>query len=67
MDTGTIILTEVPAEVERMSAGKVALYCRVSSAENRSNLESQAEWLVSYCAAKGYQVCEIVKEVVRHQ
>jgi predicted site-specific integrase-resolvase len=42
---------------------KVAIYTRVSSAENRSNLDSQAERLVAYGAAKGYQISKVVKEV----
>lgn len=42
---------------------KVAIYARVSSAENRSNLESQAERLTSYCTARGYQIAKVVKEV----
>ncbi len=42
---------------------KVAVYARVSSTENKSNLESQAELLVAYCTAKGYQVAKVVKEI----
>ena len=42
---------------------KVAIYCRVSSAENKSNLESQAERLLNYCSSKGYSVVRVVKEV----
>lgn len=42
---------------------RVAIYTRVSSAENRSNLETQVDRLVSYCAAKGYQVHKVVKEI----
>ena len=41
----------------------VVIYARVSSAENKSNLESQAERLTRYCEAKGYQISGIVKEV----
>ena len=41
----------------------VAIYIRVSSAENKSNLESQAQRLISYCNAKGYKVEKVVKEV----
>lgn len=37
-------------------------YARVSSAENKKNLESQAQRLTEYCAAKGYIVKECVKE-----
>jgi putative resolvase len=45
------------------STQKVAIYARVSSAENKSNLDSQAERLVAYCTAKGYQVSKVVKEI----
>jgi putative resolvase len=41
----------------------VAIYARVSAAENHPNLESQAERLIAYCAAKGYQVHQVVKEI----
>ena len=40
----------------------VAIYARVSSSENKSNLESQAQRLLSYANAKGYQVEYVVKE-----
>src|SRR5579883_1638390 len=42
---------------------RVAIYARVSSAENKPNLDSQAERLLSYCSAKGYQVSKVVKEI----
>ena len=42
---------------------RVAIYARVSSAENKPNLDSQAERLVAYCSAKGYQVEKVVKEI----
>src|SRR5450755_3940220 len=42
---------------------KVAVYARVFSAENKPNLDSQAERLVAYCMAKGYQISKVVKEV----
>ena len=61
MDTGTILVME--EEPERQAPTKVAVYARVSSAENKSNLDSQAERLVAYCAARGYQVAKVVKEV----
>ena len=60
MDTGTIIITEVD-EPDKMQ--KVAIYTRVSSSENKSNLDTQTERLKDYCAAKGYQVHKIVKEI----
>ena len=60
MDTGTIIVTEME---ESPLPQKVAVYVRVSSTENRPNLDTQADRLVSYCAAKGWQVSQIVKEI----
>jgi len=60
MDTGTIIITE-DDKPERSQ--KVVIYTRVSAAENRPNLDTQAERLLAYCAAKGYQVHKVVKEV----
>ena len=41
---------------------RVAVYARVSSSGNKSNLDSQAERLISYCNARGYKVSKIVKE-----
>ena len=61
MDTGTILVME--DESEKQAPTQVAVYARVSSAENKSNLDSQAERLVAYCVARGYQVAKVVKEV----
>ncbi|GHO79177.1 IS607 family transposase [Ktedonobacter sp. SOSP1-85] len=63
MDTGTILVTESVPVKERPALPKVAVYTRVSSAENTSNLDSQAERLVAYCTARGYQVSKVVKEI----
>jgi putative resolvase len=59
--SGTIIVTI--DEQASPQVQKVAIYARVSSSENKSNLESQAERLVAYCTAKGYQVAKVVKEI----
>lgn len=59
-DTGTIIVTE---QDEPSKPLKVAIYSRVSSSENKSNLDGQADRLLGYCAAKGWQVSKIVKEI----
>src|SRR5215468_2753214 len=58
----TIIITE-GQEAPAAATRRVAIYARVSSAENKSNLDSQAERLVAYCAARGYQVAKTVKEI----
>src|SRR5450759_5048016 len=57
--SGTIIVTEG----EQPSAEKVAIYARVSSAEHKENLERQVARLSDYCAARGYQVAQVVKEI----
>jgi putative resolvase len=59
----TIIITEGQEEPPPATAQQVAIYARVSSAENKSNLDSQAERLVASCAARGYQVAQVVTEV----
>ena len=41
----------------------MAVYTRVSSAENPSTLESQTERVVAYCEARGYQVAKEVTEI----
>jgi len=38
------------------------VYARVSSSENKSNLDSQADRVAQFCNAKGWIVHEIVKE-----
>jgi putative resolvase len=64
METGTVIITEpLPQTPTQLINGKTAIYTRVSAAENRSNLHAQADRLVAYCTAKGYQVHKVVKEV----
>lgn len=42
---------------------RVAVYARVSSAENKENLERQKDRLVSYANAKGYKVEKIITEI----
>lgn len=41
----------------------VCIYARVSSSENKDNLDRQKERLISYCNAKGYKVSKIVTEI----
>src|SRR5439155_12889514 len=41
----------------------IVVYARVSANENRPNLDTQAERLCAYCAAKGWKVHKVVKEV----
>jgi predicted site-specific integrase-resolvase len=60
--TGTIIVQDEAKQIAAQKTG-IAIYTRVSASENRSNLDAQAERLLAYCAAKGYQVSQVVKEV----
>ena len=59
-DDGTILIKVVN---EKVDLSKVAIYARVSSNENKKNLETQADRLKQYCIAKGYQITEIEKEI----
>jgi predicted site-specific integrase-resolvase len=59
----TIIITEGQEEPQLAPPRRIAIYARVSSAENKSNLDSQAERLVAYCTARGYPVAKVAKEV----
>ena len=64
MDTGTILITEPIGEPQTSERPvKVAIYTRVSAAENKDNLEGQANRLRDYCAGKGYPVAWEVKEI----
>ncbi len=64
MDTGTILITEpIRASQTAERPMKVAIYTRVSAAENKDNLDGQAIRLRDYCAAKGYPVTRVVKEI----
>ncbi|GAA6616898.1 IS607 family transposase [Scytonema sp. NUACC26] len=65
LKSGTVIVDFDPNQGNPVlgMTKRAAIYARVSSAENKTNLDSQAERLTQYAAAKGYQVVKIVKEV----
>jgi putative resolvase len=50
-------------EEQEFKAEKVAIYARVSSSENKTNLYKQRDRLLDYCSAKGYKVEIITTEV----
>ena len=62
LDTGTVIVDYDPKRTTT-KINKVAIYTRVSSSENKENLDRQAERLTQYSIAKGYQIAYIVKEI----
>jgi predicted site-specific integrase-resolvase len=64
LPTGTVIIEE-PVEQTGVRSAKqqvVAVYARVSSSENKKNLDTQAERLISWCNAQGWGVSKVVKE-----
>lgn len=61
LPSGTVIVNVKKKATDKTN--KVTIYARVSSSENKSNLDSQAKRLKSYCIAKGYQIVRVVKEV----
>lgn len=62
--SGTVIVDFDPDKGDNpKTQNKAAIYARVSSAENKANLDSQSERLTQYATAKGYQVIHIVKEI----
>lgn len=58
LPTGTIIVREV-----KPSATGVALYARVSSADQKEDVTRQMQRLRDYAAARGYQVAAEVTEI----
>lgn len=58
LPTGTVIVRDKPKREQG-----ICIYTRVSSAENKDNLERQAERLTQYCIAKGYRIVKVVKEI----
>ncbi len=59
LPTGTIIVIE---KKENKLPDKVCIYARVSSSENKNNLNTQAKRLEDYSIARGYQIYKTVKE-----
>jgi putative resolvase len=58
LPTGTIIVRE-----SKPNATGVALYARVSSAEQKNDMTRQVQRLRDYAAARGYQVVAEVREI----
>jgi putative resolvase len=60
LETGTIVVRE-PAQPQE--AAGVALYARVSSSDQKEDLERQMQRLKDYAASKGYRVTKMVSEL----
>jgi len=60
LPTGTII---VPEPVNNERPDYTIVYGRVSSSQNKANLETQVDRISQYCAARGWTINEIIKEI----
>jgi len=60
LPSGTIIIEEEDNSKPDLVA---CIYARVSSAENKDNLERQAQRLTDYAIARGYKIYKVVKEI----
>jgi len=61
LPTGTIVVLE--EEKDALPKDTVAIYARVSSHENKDNLERQVERLKEYAIARGWKIIYVVKEI----
>src|SRR5260370_8285499 len=59
--TGMVVVRD--PQMERVGNGRIALYARVSSADQKSDLDRQVQRLRDYAAARGYQVAKEVTEI----
>ena len=66
--TGRWMIPE--SEVERIISGRegvkearAIIYTRVSSSDQKSDLERQIQYLTQYCSAKGYSVVDVLSDV----
>jgi len=60
LSTGTIV---VPDHVADEKQDYVVTYARVSSSENKNNLEKQSERLRAFCNANGWKVSKEITEI----
>ena len=49
--------------IQQIKEESIVIYARVSSSENKQNLETQKDRLISYCNAKGYKVDKVITEI----
>lgn len=48
--------------IHKTKIDSTVIYARVSSTENKTNLETQKDRLIAYCNAKGYKVDKVITE-----
>ena len=61
--TGTIIVTELDQNNLRSESLETVIYARVSSNKQKDDLERQVQRIQDFCAARGWCVDKIVKEI----
>lgn len=61
--TGTIIVTELDQNNLRSECLETVIYARVSSNKQKDDLERQVQRIQDFCAARGWRVDKIVKEI----
>jgi len=55
--------SEVKKYLERREETRAVIYARVSSADQREDLERQINYLMNYATAKGYKVVEVLQDI----
>jgi predicted site-specific integrase-resolvase len=64
LPSGAIIVpNDIINEHKVNDVKKVCIYARVSSSQNKTNLETQVSRLEQYCIAKGWQIVRTVREI----
>jgi putative resolvase len=64
LKTGTILIDIEEEGNENITKNtRVVLYARVSSSENKTNLDTQLDRLRSFAVAKGYTITKEIKEI----
>ena len=55
--------SEIKKYLERREEPRAVIYARVSSADQKEDLERQINYLTNYATAKGYKVVEVLKDI----
>ena len=65
LQSGTILIdiTQEYDAQEQKRSNRAILYSRVSSSQNKDNLETQSQRLQDYAAARGYEIVRNIKEI----
>ena len=55
--------SEIKKYLERREETRAVIYARVSSADQKEDLERQINYLTNYATAKGYKVVEVLEDI----